>query len=106
MTMESGGEEVKKKIWGKALMFAFWVLMGGLQSPVGGYKKRASSTSSAVPSESIAGIVPSTPIPLSLDYVPSDCPGNFVHEQTEGPYYKVGSPERANLIKNMLLVSL
>jgi protocatechuate 3,4-dioxygenase beta subunit len=31
--------------------------------------------------------------------VPNTCPGTFIVEETEGPFYKAGSPERTNLIE-------
>ncbi|MBN1626446.1 MAG: dioxygenase [Deltaproteobacteria bacterium] len=37
---------------------------------------------------------------LSLDSVPASCPGIYTVEETEGPYYKKGSPERSNLIED------
>jgi len=37
---------------------------------------------------------------LSLDVVPTECPETFIIEETEGPYYKTGSPERDNLIED------
>jgi hypothetical protein len=36
---------------------------------------------------------------LSLDNAPTVCPETFVIEETEGPYYKPGSPERTSLIE-------
>ncbi|MDB9822443.1 dioxygenase [Deltaproteobacteria bacterium] len=36
---------------------------------------------------------------LLPDDIPAVCPRNFVDQQTEGPYYKTGSPERTDLIE-------
>ncbi|MEJ2109500.1 MAG: hypothetical protein P8Z37_06220 [Acidobacteriota bacterium] len=36
---------------------------------------------------------------LSLSESPDQCPDRFVDPETEGPYYKKGSPERTNFIE-------
>jgi protocatechuate 3,4-dioxygenase beta subunit len=36
---------------------------------------------------------------LTIDFDPAACPESYIIEETEGPYYKKGSPERASLIE-------
>jgi protocatechuate 3,4-dioxygenase beta subunit len=47
-----------------------------------------------------AGNNPGPAVNLSLDAIPEACPETFIDQETEGPYYKTGSPERANLIED------
>lgn len=44
--------------------------------------------------------IPSTSSVFSLNTVPSTCPETFMDPETEGPYYKAGSPERTDFIED------
>jgi protocatechuate 3,4-dioxygenase beta subunit len=45
----------------------------------------------------VSGDNPVTSAFFSLDAVPAACPETFIDPETEGPYYKTGSPERIDL---------
>jgi protocatechuate 3,4-dioxygenase beta subunit len=43
---------------------------------------------------------PLTSSVFSLDAMPSVCPETFMDTETEGPYYKTGSPERTDFVED------
>jgi protocatechuate 3,4-dioxygenase beta subunit len=47
----------------------------------------------------VSGDNPGASTVFSLDAVPAACPETFIDPETEGPYYKTGSPERIDLIE-------
>lgn len=49
--------------------------------------------------ESVTNPTTNTTVAGSTD-VPTECPSSFVVEQTEGPYYTAGSPERTNIVES------
>lgn len=47
----------------------------------------------------VSGDNPVASVVFSLDAVPAACPETFMDPETEGPYYKPGSPKRTDLIE-------
>lgn len=63
------------------------------------HAQNPSSPSSGAGSGKTSGDSVSPSVFLSLDNAPTVCPETFVTEETEGPYYMTGSPERTSLIE-------